>query len=78
MHPCDFNAYNEGGWEVCEFKGAGHWLMDAANVIGETNLYVVEQRLIIHFSGESKDVLSRSHIDVATVDLLTKNVKIRM
>ena len=50
MHPCDFNAYNEGGWEVCEFKGAGHWLMDAANVIGETNLYVVEQRLIIHFN----------------------------
>ena len=52
--------------------------MDAANAIGETNLYVVEQRLIIPFRGESKDVLSRSHIDLATVDLLTKNVKIRM
>ena len=37
--------------------------MNAANVIGETNdLYVGKQRLIIHISGEVKDMFSRNQV----------------
>ena len=32
--PCDSNAYNEGGWGVCEFKSARDRLMGAPNATG--------------------------------------------
>ena len=63
IRPHDSNAYNKGGWGVCEYKSAGDRLMDAANAISETNdLYVAKQRLIIHISAESKDIFSRNKI----------------
>ena len=47
--------------------------MDAANAIGETNeLYVAKQRLIIRHIQQKSDT-----IDLATVNLLTENVKMK-
>ena len=49
--------------------------MDAAKAIGKTSdLYVAKQGLIIHISGDSEDIFCI----LATVHLLTENVKIRI
>ena len=49
--------------------------MDAAKAIGKTtDLYVAEQGLIIHISGDSKYIFCI----LATVHLLTEKVKIRI
>ena len=40
IHPCYSNAYNEGGWVICELKSAGDQLMDAVNAIGEKMIFM--------------------------------------
>ena len=63
---CDSNVHNKGKWVVCEFKSAGD------------DLYVVKQYLIIHISGVGHIRQKSDTIDLAKVNLLTENVKIRM
>ena len=66
---------------VFEFKGAGDWLMDAANAIGETNdLYCSKETFNHSYQWRVKGHVQQKldTIDLATVNILTENTKIRM
>ena len=63
IRTCNSNAYNKGELGVCEFKSVGDRFMDAAKATDETNyLYIVKQGLIIHISGDSKEIFCSNEI----------------